>query len=32
MADHFLDDVEVNVDEALYFEPLRAVLPEFGGA
>lgn len=32
MAHHFLDHVEMDIDEALDFEPLRAVFPEFRGA
>lgn len=32
MRDHFFDDVDVDVDEAFDLEPLRAVLPELGGA
>jgi hypothetical protein len=31
MRNHFLDDVDVDVDEAFDFEPLRAVFPELGG-
>ena len=32
MRDHFLNYVDVDVDEAFDLEPLRAVFPELGGA
>ena len=32
IADHFFDDVEMDVYQTLYFEPLRTVLPELRGA
>ena len=32
MRDHFLYNVDVDVDEAFDLKPLRAILPKFGGA
>lgn len=31
IADHFFDNIEMNVYQALYFEPLCTIFPEFRG-
>lgn len=32
IADHFFDDVEMDVYKTLYFEPLGTIFPELRGA